>query len=153
MYAQKSYVMLETDNYNGTVYLGGDIPEGINSSYSIADIASLQGERYYTYRPSNNLGFVINLLAKLGYVVESQSSIQYKDADHCRVFCILSKDSSSDTSTKIRAVKEKEKDNEDTDDAVEVARYNLQGIPVKESDKGLQIIVYFNYTTKTVLVQ
>ena len=42
--------------------------------------------------------------------------------------------------------------NED-EEVTEVARYNLQGLPVKEHDKGVQIIVYSNYTTKTVIVQ
>ena len=35
----------------------------------------------------------------------------------------------------------------------EVARYNLQGLPVSEKEKGIQVIVYSNYTTKTVIVQ
>ena len=35
----------------------------------------------------------------------------------------------------------------------EIARYNLQGIQVNENEKGVQIIVYSNYTTKTVVVQ
>jgi hypothetical protein len=34
-----------------------------------------------------------------------------------------------------------------------VARYNLQGIPVKETEKGVQIIVFSNFTTKTVVVE
>jgi hypothetical protein len=34
-----------------------------------------------------------------------------------------------------------------------VARYNLQGIPVKANEKGVQIIVYSNYTTKTIVVE
>ena len=42
----------------------------------------------------------------------------------------------------------------DNDEEVrEVARYNLQGLPVKKSDKGVQIIVYSNYTTKIVNIQ
>jgi len=36
-------------------------------------------------------------------------------------------------------------------DAIEVARYNLQGIPISENEKGIQIIVYSDYTTKTVI--
>mgnify|MGYP003307038838 CR=1 FL=1 len=42
---------------------------------------------------------------------------------------------------------------DDADDIREIARYNLQGIPVTPSDKGIQIIVYSNYTTKTVVVE
>jgi hypothetical protein len=33
----------------------------------------------------------------------------------------------------------------------EVARYNLQGMPVKETEKGIQIVVFSNYTTKTII--
>ncbi len=44
--------------------------------------------------------------------------------------------------------------NDDSDiDADEVARYNLSGYPCSPSDKGVQIIVYSDFTTKTVIVQ
>jgi hypothetical protein len=36
-------------------------------------------------------------------------------------------------------------------DAGEVARYNLSGRPCTPSDKGVQIIVYSDYTTRTVI--
>ncbi len=35
----------------------------------------------------------------------------------------------------------------------EVARYNLSGIPCKPYDKGVQIIVYSDFTTKTIIVE
>ena len=41
----------------------------------------------------------------------------------------------------------------DDGEAYEVARYNLQGMQVNENTKGIQIIVYSNYTTKTVIVE
>ena len=41
----------------------------------------------------------------------------------------------------------------DDQEAVEVARYNLQGLPVSEDEKGVQIIVYSNFTTKTIIVE
>ena len=41
----------------------------------------------------------------------------------------------------------------DDEEITEVARYNLQGIPVSESERGVQIIVYSNYTTKTIIVE
>ena len=34
---------------------------------------------------------------------------------------------------------------------VEKGRYNLQGLPISENEKGIQIIVYSNYTTKTII--
>lgn len=37
------------------------------------------------------------------------------------------------------------------DDTDEVARYNLSGRPCTPSDKGVQIIVYSDYTTRTVI--
>ena len=36
-------------------------------------------------------------------------------------------------------------------DAVEVARYNLAGRPCSPNDKGIQVIVYSDFTTKTVI--
>lgn len=36
---------------------------------------------------------------------------------------------------------------------IEVARYNLSGRPCHPNDKGIQIIVYSNYTTKTIIVE
>ena len=36
-------------------------------------------------------------------------------------------------------------------DAVEVARYNLSGRPCSPNEKGLQIVVYSDFTTKTVI--
>ena len=40
---------------------------------------------------------------------------------------------------------------DDDSKVYEVARYNLQGMPIKESEKGIQIVVYSNYTTKTII--
>ena len=34
----------------------------------------------------------------------------------------------------------------------EVARYNLSGHPCKPYDKGVQIVVYSDFTTKTIIV-
>lgn len=38
-------------------------------------------------------------------------------------------------------------------DVREVARYNLQGIRCAPSEKGVQIVVYSDYTTKTIIVE
>jgi len=38
------------------------------------------------------------------------------------------------------------------DNAEEVARYNLSGRPCSPNDKGVQIIVYADFSTKTVIV-
>ena len=42
---------------------------------------------------------------------------------------------------------------EEDGDPHEVARYNLQGLPVKKHQKGVQIVVFSNYTTKTIIVE
>ncbi len=81
---------------------------------------------------------IVNKLAERGYEVEFVI-----DSTHY----LMSKKSSGGYNA-VRGVEL----NED-EDVTEVARYNLQGLPVKEHDKGVQIIVYSNYTTKTVIVQ
>ena len=35
----------------------------------------------------------------------------------------------------------------------EMKRYNLQGMPVKANAKGYQIVVYSDYSTKTIFVK
>ena len=40
----------------------------------------------------------------------------------------------------------------DTNDVEEIARYNLSGRQCTPNDKGIQIIVYSDYTTKTIIV-
>ena len=44
-------------------------------------------------------------------------------------------------------------DNNDSKEPIEVARYNLQGIRCSPSEKGVQIVVYSDYTTKTIIVE
>ena len=44
-----------------------------------------------------------------------------------------------------------EADGRSNDDAEEVARYNLSGRPCSPNEKGIQIIVYSNFTTKTII--
>ena len=41
----------------------------------------------------------------------------------------------------------------DDQDVREVARYNLQGLPVDKDEKGVQIIVFSNFTTRTIIVE
>lgn len=38
-----------------------------------------------------------------------------------------------------------------TDDATEVARYDTSGRPCSPNDKGVQIVVFSDYTTKTII--
>ena len=50
------------------------------------------------------------------------------------------------------AVRGIEVDGTHTGEAEEVARYNLSGHPCNPNDKGVQIIVYTDYTTRTIIV-
>lgn len=51
----------------------------------------------------------------------------------------------------VRSIKDETSDNDD--DPMEVARYDLSGRPCRSSDKGIQVVVYSNYTTKTIIVE
>jgi hypothetical protein len=51
------------------------------------------------------------------------------------------------TPSAVRGIEAKGSDN----DAEEVARYNLSGRPCSPNEKGVQIIVYSDFTTKTVI--
>jgi hypothetical protein len=37
--------------------------------------------------------------------------------------------------------------------STEIAHYNLQGLPVDANEKGVHIVVYSDYTARTVVVQ
>lgn len=54
-------------------------------------------------------------------------------------------------STAVKAVKTDS--SSPSPEAREVARYDLSGRPCKPSDKGVQIIVYSDFTTKTVIIE
>ena len=84
----------------------------------------------------------MSLLGEKGYELEKAFAF-----DSAREIIIMSKSGSSSYS-KIQNIKI-----EDEGEPYEVARYNLQGIPVKANEKGVQIIVFSNYTTKTVIVE
>ena len=76
------------------------------------------------------VGVLLNLLAKEGFVVLlSRVALYPPDSDSIEHIAI------------------------DDQDVHEVARYNLQGMPVDEHEKGIQIVVYSNYTTKTVIIE
>ncbi len=140
--ARKSYINMYAWDYTAVIpnsaSLTGDLPEGFKGYYNNNDLP--QG-----------IGGLLNQLAEYGYEVEFVSPIGYRGSQQVTGICyLLSKTIADDpqpdtenTVTRVKADKE----------VKEIARYNLQGLPVKESDKGLQIIVYSNYTTKTVLVE
>ncbi len=55
------------------------------------------------------------------------------------------------TPSSVRSIETETSDNDDA--PIEVARYNLSGRPCHPSDKGIQVVVYSNYTTKTIIVE
>ena len=140
-FAQKSYVQLvvfgastekaESDTHGHRIYLTGDIPSGVKDYYSST-----------TASDDMTVGKLMSLLGENGYELEKAFSI-----DTSKEIIIMSKSGSSSYS-KIQSIKI-----EDEGEPYEVARYNLQGMPVKANEKGVQIIVFSNYTTKTVVVE
>lgn len=123
--AQKSYLFVRADVAENTLYT-------VRLS---GDIPASMQKKYN----NKEIGEIMNEISSLGF-----------DMDYCfggsSIYMIFSKGSSNQSS----AIQKIEVDN---DDVREIARYNLQGVPVSENEKGLQIIVYSNYTTKTVVVQ
>jgi len=146
---QKSYVTVSAHmSWYSSAILSGAIPASMKKSYTYADFMTESGS------PSEWIGNVFNLLAAEGFVLEhvnsetySTSNTAYNNAETIFIFSKIAQNPSSDTGVNDPVVVAPETK------AVEVGRYNLQGLPVKASDKGLQIIVYSNYTTKTVVVE
>lgn len=136
-FAQKKYLLLCGDIRNSAgaseyrAYLSGDIPVGFKASYITGGS-----------NPETSVGELLNRLADEGFVVE-----QYSSSQHYFQFSTLLSRPSSNEDDAISVVQN------DDGDVREVARYNLQGMQVNENEKGIQIIVYSNYTTKTVIVE
>ena len=137
-YAQKSYVHIyvteglklsESHQSGSTMYLTGDIPSGIQ-------------DYYYYFNDDMTIGKLMTLLGREGFVLEKAFEMGNGEGE----IVIMSR-SSSPSQSKIQSIQ--------TDEGTpyEVARYNLQGMPVKATEKGIQIIVYSNYTTKAVIVE
>ena len=126
-YAQKEYVVVRKST--SSVCLGGKIPDGVDSSYSLST-----SDRGYV----ETIGKILNLLAEKGFELNFSF-----DKD----FILSRKAPEGQASTRLETIKY------DDEEVTEVARYNLQGVPVQANEKGIQIIVYSNYTTKTIIVE
>lgn len=131
--AQKTYINVVADHIYSSVYqeiyVTGDLPAGIKSHYDGYGSSAM------------TVGVLLNLLAKEGFVVEQMScSAEGEVILLSRVALYPDPDSVEHVAI-------------DDQDVHEVARYNLQGLPVDEHEKGIQIVVYSNYTTKTVIVE
>ena len=131
--AQRSYVNVVADHIYSSIYqeiyVTGDLPAGIKAHYDSYGSEAM------------TMGKLLNLLAKEGFTVEQMSC-----SAECEVV-LLSRASSSPEPGYVERV------TDDAEEAVEVARYNLQGLPVGKGEKGIQIIVYSNFTTRTIIVE
>ena len=129
--AQRSYVNVVARNIYSSVYqelfLTGELPAGIKSHYDGYGSEAM------------TVGQVLNLLSKEGFLVDQMSCTTEGEV------IVLSR-----IALYPGAI---ERVTADDQEAVEVARYNLQGVPVDKDEKGIQIVVYSNYTTKTVIVE
>ncbi len=147
MYAQKSYVTVYGNLSANSVSLSGDIPTSIKNKYTSDDFPELHLSSPYLYQ---YIGNVLNLLAKEGFIVEqmeaSTKNLSTGSSD-TMINYLLSKSSDNSNTNNVRMAKVVDDDS----DVYEVARYNLQGMPVNENEKGFQIIVYSNFTTKTII--
>ena len=137
--AQKTYVNVVAlgvnNNYGHNIYLSGDIPSDMQQFYD-------------DYYDKTLVGEVLNRLATHGFEVEQMSCTT--NEGQMREVVLLSK-STSPTPTQVQEHLTVKRDGDG--DVKEVARYNLQGMPVQPHEKGIQIVVYSNYTTRTVIVE
>ena len=131
-YSQKSYINLyvhefshQSNNYDSFI-LSGDVPQELKSI-------------------NCKVGEILNRLSQLGYEVEFMCAVGTGSTSSNKVNYLLSRGSAS--FSRVQSI------SSDDSEVKEVARYNLQGRPVNKNEKGIQIIVYSNYTTKTVIIE
>lgn len=133
-WGQRSYVNVVADHIYSSVYqeiyVTGDVPAGIKSHYDGYGSSAM------------TVGVLLNLLAKEGYTVEQMSCSA--EGEVILLSRVTPNPPDSDAVEHIAV---------DGQDVHEVARYNLQGMPVDPREKGIQIVVYSNYTTRTVIVE
>ena len=134
-FAQKRYVTVRHNSgAQEPISLTGDIPSNMKSRYN--------SDNYEI-----TIGSVLNLLADNGFIVEQMSTVQRDGSSLITTDYLLSKSSNSTNPSQIIQIEK----SDDEFDIHEVARYNLQGLPINENEKGIQIVVYSNYTTKTII--
>lgn len=135
--AQKSYIHIYANTIDyvtwNEIALTGDLPSGIKEKYLSSDHMLI--------------GDLLNKLSEQGFEVELMSAPNYtKESSSPKMCYLLSKKGSSGNPSSVRSVT-----SDDDSEAYEVARYNLQGMPIDKNEKGVQIVVYSNYTTKTII--
>ena len=132
--AQRSYVSLyinmnAADSKWVSARVSGDIPESMKDYYAATYDRLSDGE-------------LINMLAKEGFTIDKIAAM---GETNCVV--IMSKNSSSDSGIITKSA------DEQVTNAMEIARYDLQGRLVDDDCPGLQIVVYSDYSAKTVVVK
>ena len=148
----KSYVYIKQDG-SGTV-VRGDIPDGLEE----------------VFPRLRNMGDIINTLGNMGNVLDkfdlevsaesnSSSNTAYMQNERVQV-AIMSRDGESDkvianvttgtaspdSGTDVNAATRASEEG-----VTEIARYNLLGQKINGAEAGVQIIVYSDYSTKTII--
>lgn len=135
-FAQKSYLQVFFEYRNHSEY---------GYSYFYGDKPSDVCRDLFTY---DKIGEILEKLTGKGYTLDFVTSLSDATQSGAAGTIVYIFSKPSEVTNNVRSV------TIDNDEEVtEVARYNLQGLPVKKSDKGVQIIVYSNYTTKIVNIQ
>ena len=102
-------------------YLSGDIPKGMKNKYT---------------NNESTTNKILNLLSQNGFQLDQLCM------GGSKYFILFSKNKSG--STRVDSAFNSE------EEVKEMARYNLKGMPIDSNYKGIQIIVYSDYTTKVV---
>lgn len=138
--AQKSYVHIYAENISRVdyhnIHITGDIPNEVLQEYYFSE--------------EMTIGRLLNLLADKGYVLEFMTAPARFGQGFTYDMCYVLSKVKEAPSNSIKSVKADD-DDSDASEVHEVARYNLQGLPISEKEKGVQIVVYSNYTTKTII--
>lgn len=138
--AEKTYIHIhvyDMDKINPAIQLSGDIPEGIKASYPQS-----------TLNTGITIGELLNKLSAEGFSLEYMCTSNGGNSTvHGYYVCSRVSNQQPPVNTSVQVTMD------DSSDVTEMARFNLQGLPVTEKDKGFQIIVYSNYTTKSILVE
>ena len=132
--AQRSYVSLyinmnTADSRWVSARVSGDVPESMKDYYAATYDRLSDGE-------------LINMLSAEGFIIDKIAAM---GDTNCVV--IMSKNFSGDSEI-ITQIADKHVTN-----AVEIARYDLQGRLVDDDCPGVQIVVYSDYSARTVIVK
>lgn len=120
----KTYLQINAEDGFGywIMELFGDLPSDYPSKYG--------------YDEHKDLNDVIKELTERGYQIDKFAC----SSSTFHLMIIMSKDISTDSSQKMVY----------NNDVTEKARYNLQGMPIRKNEKGIQIVVYSDYSTKII---